>query len=143
MRRHHDLGGENLGRVGGMEVHGNGLLGEEGVLTSLVDLELGGHLAAELGLGKHALDGLLNDGFGATGEKLDEGLFAKTTGESGVAAIELLVRLEAGEHDLFGVDDDDVIAHINVWGVERVELAGEDRGGLSGETAERFAAGVE
>src|ERR1700722_10385231 len=143
MSRHHDLGGENLGRVGGMEVHGNGLLGEVGVLTSLVDLELGGHLAAELGLGKHALDGLLNDRFGATGEKLDEGLFAKTTGESGVAAIELLVRLEAGEHDLFGIDDHDVIAHIDVGGVERVGLAREDGGGLCGEAAEGLTARIE
>ncbi len=96
------------------------------MLCALVDLELGGHLAAELGLGKHALDGLLDDGFGATGEELDEGLFAETAGESGVAAIELLVSLQAGEDDLLGVDDDDVIAHIDVGGVEGVELAGEN-----------------
>src|SRR5579862_3768175 len=96
------------------------------VLCALVDLELGCHLAAHLGLRQHALDGLLDDGFGATGEELDEGLFAEAAGESGVAAIELLVSLEAREHDLFGVDDNDVIAHIDVGGVERVELAGED-----------------
>src|SRR5258708_1627855 len=113
------------------------------MLCAFVDLELGGHLAAELGLGKHTLDGLLDDGFGATGEKLDERLFAEAAGKAGVAAIELLVRLEAGEHDLFGIDDNDVITHIDVGGVEDVELAGEDRSGLSGETAERLAAGVE
>src|SRR3954453_11916221 len=126
-----------------MEVHGNGLLCEVRMLWAFVNFELGGHLAAELGLGKHTLDGLLDDGFGATGEELDEGLFAEATGEAGVAAIELLVRLEAGQHDLFGIDDDDVIAHINIGGVENVELAGEDRSGLCGETAQRLAAGVE
>src|SRR5438045_9700433 len=113
------------------------------MLCAFVDLELGGHLAAKLGLGKHTLDGLLNDGFGATGEELNERLFAETAGEAGVAAIELLVRLEAGQHDLFGIDDDDVIAHIDVGGVENVELAGEDGCGLSGESAQRLAAGVE
>src|SRR5277367_6951508 len=100
-----------------MEIHGNWLLGEVRMLRALVHLELGGHLAAELGLGQHALDGLLDDGFGATGEKLDEGLFAETTGEAGVAAIELLVRLEASQNDLFGIDDDDMGAHINEGGV--------------------------
>src|ERR1700678_1563223 len=143
MGRHHDLGGEDLGRVGCVEVHRDGLLGEMRMLATLVDLKLGGHLTAHLVLGKHALDGLLDDRFGATGQELDEGLFAETTGETGVAAIELLVRLEAGEDDLFGIDDDDVIAHIDVGGVEDVELAGEDGGGLGGEAAERFAAGVE
>jgi hypothetical protein len=143
VRGHHHFGVNRPGCVGGMEVHGDRLLGEVRMLGALVDLELGGHLAAKLGLGQHALDGLLDDGFGATGEELDEGLFAETTGEAGVAAIELLVSLEAGQHDLFGVDDDDVIAHIDVRGVEGAELAGEDRGSLGGETAERFAAGVE
>src|SRR5258707_13473369 len=143
MSWHHHFGGEHPGRVGGMEVHGNGLLGEVRMVCALVHLELGGHLAAKLVFGKHALHGLLDDGFGATGEELDEGLFAETTGEAGVAAIELLVRLEAGQHDLFGIDDDDVIAHIDVRGVENVELAGEDRSGLGGEPAQRLAAGVE
>src|SRR6202030_4219393 len=72
-----------------------------------------------------------------------EGLFSDTAGEAVEAAIERPSRLEAGQHDLFGVDDDDVIAHIDVGGVEDVELAGEDRSGLGGETAQRFAAGVE
>src|ERR1700753_1423150 len=126
-----------------MEVHGDGLLREGRMVFALVDLELGGHLAAELGFGQHTFDGLLDDGFGATGEEFDEGLFAEATGETGVAAIELLVRLEAGQHDLFGVDDNDVIAHVDVWGVEGIELAGENGSGLGGETAEGFAAGVE
>src|SRR5437879_13921239 len=126
-----------------MEVHGNWLLCEVRMLCTFVDLELGGHLATKLGLGQHPLDGLLDDGFRATGEELDERLFAETAGKSGVAAIELLVRLEAGQHDLFGIDDNDVIAHIDVRSVENVELAGEDRSGLRGESAKGLAAGVE
>ena len=75
-----------------MELQRLGLLGEVRVLAALVDLELGGHLASELGLGEHALDGLLDDGFGTAGEELDEGLFAEAAGEAGVAAIELASR---------------------------------------------------
>jgi hypothetical protein len=40
------------------------------------------------------------------------------------------------------IDDDDVIAHIDVRGIEDIELAGEDGGGLSGEAAEGLAGGV-
>lgn len=113
------------------------------MLSALVHLELGGHLATELGLGKHAFDGLLNDCLWTASKELDEGLFAETTGEAGVAAIELLVSLEAGEDDLLGIDDHDVIAHIDIGGVEGVELAGEDRSGVGGEAAEGLAAGIE
>src|ERR1700722_20591811 len=87
MGRHHGFGRKHLRRVGGVEVHGYWLLGEVRMLFTFVDLELGGHLAAEFGLGQHALDGLFDDGFGATGEKFDEGLFAEAAGESSVATI--------------------------------------------------------
>ena len=113
------------------------------MLRTLVDLELGGHLAAHLALGQHALDGLFDDGLGTACKQLDEGLFAQTTGETGVAAIELLAGLEAGENDLFAVDDHDVVAHVDVGGVQGAVLAGEDGGGGGGETAERLAGGVD
>jgi hypothetical protein len=96
------------------------------VVRALVDLELGGHLAAKLGLGKHTLHGLLDNGLGTAGKKTNERLFAKSSGKTGVAAIELLVGLETGKEDLFGVDDDDVVAHVNVRGIKGAELAGED-----------------
>ena len=132
----------NLGRVGRVELHGNGLLSEVRVLIALVDLELGGHLAAELALGQHAFDALLDDSFGTASEQLDEALFAKTAGEAGVTAIELLVALHAGENNLFAVDHDDVIAHVDVGRVEGVQLAGEDGGGDGGEASEGLARGV-
>ena len=126
-----------------MELEGLRLLGDVRMLAALVDLELCGHLAAHLVLGEHSLDGLLDDGLGTAGKELDEGLFAETTGEAGVAAIELGVSLEAGEDDLLGIDDDDVVAHINVRSVEGVELAGENRSCCGGEASESFAGGVD
>src|ERR1700738_1408984 len=138
-----NLGLRRFRRVIGAELQGLGLLGEVRVVAALVDLELGGHLASEPGLGEHPLDGLLYDGLGTAGEQLEEGFFAETTGEAGVAAIELAVCLESGEDDFLGIDDDDVVAHINVGGVERVGLAGEDGGGGGGEAAEGLAGGVD
>lgn len=127
----------------GDDFHRLRLLGEVRMLTALVNLELGGHLPAHLGLGKHALDGLLDDCLRTAGEQLDEGLFTQTAGKTGIAAIELGVRLETRKDDLFGVDDDDVIAHIDIWGVKRVELACEEAGGVGGKATEGFAAGVD
>jgi len=45
--------------------------------------------------------------------------------------------------DLLGVDHDDVVAHVNVRGVERAGLAGENAGGVRREAAEGLAGGVE
>jgi hypothetical protein len=136
-------GAGGLGGVRGVEVERMRLLGEVRMLIALVNLELGGHLAAELGLGKHALDRLLDDGFGTAGKQLDEALFTQAAGKAGVAAIHLLVALHAGEDDLLGVDHDDVIAHVDVGRVERIELAGEDGGGGGGEASEGLAGGVD
>ncbi len=113
------------------------------MVGALVDLELGGHLAAELALGQHALDGLFENLFRTADEQLAVLLFAQAAGEAGVAAVELLAGLHAGEVDLLGVDHDDVVAHIDVGRVERVGLAGEDARGVRGEAAERLAGGVD
>ncbi len=112
------------------------------MLGTLINLELGGHLAAQLALRKHALDGLLEDRFGAAGEQLGVALFTQAAGEAGVTAIQLLRTLHAGEVDLFGIDDDDVVAHIDVGGVEGVGLAGEDAGGVRRKAAKRLTRGV-
>jgi len=131
-----------LWRVRRVVLEGHGLLREVRVLIALVDLELGGHLAAEFALGQHALDALLDDGFGTASEELDEAFFAETAGEAGVTAIELLIALHAGENNLFAVDHDNVIAHVDVGRVEGVQLAGEDGGGDGGEASEGLAGGV-
>src|SRR5271156_2220920 len=111
------------------------------VLVALVNLELGVHLPAHLGLGEHALDGFFDDLFGLKGEEADKGLFAQAAGEAGVAAVELSLALEAGEPNLFGVDDDNMVADIDIGGVLRAPLTGQVAGGDGGETAQGLAAG--
>ena len=67
----------------------------------------------------------------------------RAAGEAGVAAIELLITLHAGQNDLLGVDHDDVIAHVDVRSVEGVQLAGEQRGGDGRKASEGLAGGVD
>jgi hypothetical protein len=129
--------------AGAVHLQRNRLLRVVRMLGALVDLELGCHLAAELGLGEHALDGFLEDLLGATGEQLDEALFTQAAGEAGVAAVQLLASLHAGEVDLLGIDDDDVVAHVDVGRVEGAGLAGENAGGVGRKAAERLARGVD
>ena len=54
-----------------------------------------------------------------------------------------VVGLALGEHDLVGVDDDDVVAGVDVRREDRLVLAAEDAGDLGGETAEDHALGVD
>jgi len=54
-----------------------------------------------------------------------------------------LLEFSAGDFDLGGVDDDDVIAGIDVGGVDRLVLAHEPRGDFRGEAAEDFVGGVD
>src|SRR6185437_5073641 len=51
--------------------------------------------------------------------------------------------LHAGEHNLFAIDDDNVVAHVDIGRVLHVVLAGKNIGGLRREPAQRLAAGVE
>ena len=93
------------------------------MLVVAIDVELGGHFAAEFGLGEHALDGLFDDLLGAALDEADEGLLAQTAGKAGIAAIGLALAFEAGEADFAGVDDDDVVAHVEEGRVLRDSLA--------------------
>ena len=55
----------------------------------------------------------------------------QTAGETRVSAVVLLLQLFAGEDSVLGVDDDDVIAAVNVRGVVGLELSAEKVSGES------------
>src|SRR5580698_8452709 len=113
------------------------------MLVVAIDVELGGHLAAEFRLGEHALDRLFHDFLGATLDEAHKRLFAQAAGEAGVAPVSLTLRLEAGEPALARIDDDDVIAHIEEGRVFGVALAAQHTGRFGGEATQGFAAGVD
>jgi len=59
-----------------------------------------------------------------------------------VAVVDLVVQLFAGEHDLFGVDDDHMVAGVHMRRIDRLMLAPKNRRNLAGQTAENSAVSV-
>jgi len=112
------------------------------VLVALVDVQLGDDRAAEAVVGNHSLDGTFDNEFGmATAAGLGRlGLVA--TDETGVAHVLLLDFLLAGKDGLFGIDDNDVIAGIDVGGENGLVLAPEEDGGFFSHTTDDLVIGI-
>src|SRR5579872_5029350 len=100
-----------------------GLLRGMGVLGVAIDLQLFPHGATEFARGQHALDRFFHQELWTAHNALIERLFLETARESGVVAIDLLLRLCAGELHFRSVDDDDVVARVKERRVTRVMLA--------------------
>ena len=69
---------------------------------------------AKLGLGKHALDGVLENGLRLFPQLLAHVAETLATRITGVMHIVLFSHLVAGELNLIGIDDDDIVATIAV-----------------------------
>ncbi len=63
--------------------------------------------------------------------------------KSGVVVINFLVALAAGQHGLGGVDDDDVVAVVDVRRVRRLVLAAQTQRHDRGEAANDKSGGVD
>ena len=68
--------------------------------------------------------------------------FLQATRITGVTTVELLVELVAGEDDLIRVEDDDMIAGIDMRGERGLVLAAEDGCHLRRQTSEHHALSV-
>ena len=112
------------------------------MLVAAVNIQLGRHLAAQLGLGQHALDRFFHDLFRLPLEQPHKRLLTQTARKAGVTAIHLLLALQPGQAYLLGIDDDNVIAHIHKGHVLGIPLAGQHAGDFGGQAAQRFAAGI-
>lgn len=85
-----------------------------GMLVARIDLQLGEHCTAQLVLWHHALHCFLNDHFRRLDQKLvkRDGLNASRV--SSVMVVKLVCCFFTGYHDLFGVDNDDIVTRVNV-----------------------------
>ncbi|MCY1458001.1 hypothetical protein D9M71_753430 [compost metagenome] len=106
------------------------------VLGTAVDLQLGQLLCSQGVLRKHALDGLLHCLNRVLLKKFGVGNGLQTAREARVAVSALVFELGAGQGNLLGVDDDDVIAHVHVGGEGSLVLAAQQGCGLDGEATE-------
>ena len=107
-----------------------------------VDLELLEHCVPKRTLRQHSFDRLLQHPPRVLGVQFREADFANATGIAGMAVVFLVFGLVAGDADFRGVDNDDVVAGIDVRSVLGLVLATQTRRDLSRETAEHLALSI-
>src|SRR5580704_18435838 len=92
-----------------------GLLGFMWMLRPAVNPQIAELHAAKRPARNHALDGLLDHALGETAlEDRPCGALLDAADESGVIVIDLVVTLAPGEHRMRRVDDDDMVAAIDM-----------------------------
>src|SRR5437868_3477052 len=107
-----------------------------------VHLQLAVHRLADLRLREHAAHGVLHEALRMALTDDARARLPKSAFVSAVLAINFLVFFAAGEFDLRGVDDDDVIAGVDEGGIRRFVLALKNARRASGDAAEYLAVGV-
>src|ERR1700748_1042292 len=119
-----------------------GRLGLVRMIGAAVDAEVAHLDTAERTTRDHALDGLLEHALGMLAlEDLARGALLDVADVTGVLVVGLLLALATGEDRMLRVDDDDVVAAINVRGVGREVLAAQAHGDDGGETADNQTLG--
>src|SRR5438067_4082126 len=97
------------------DIHGLGLLCLMWMFGAGVDPEIVELLATKRSARQHALDSLLDHPFRETTlEDRPRRPFLDTADVAGVIVIDLALALAPGEHDLGGVDNDDVVAAVDM-----------------------------
>jgi len=121
-----------------------GLLRLMGVIGAGIDTQITELHAAERTARQHALDRLLDDPLGkfALEDRLG-GAFLDAADKIGVVVIDFLFALAPRQHDLSGVDNDDVVAVINMGRVGGLVLAAQPHGDDRGEAADDQARGID
>src|SRR5450432_4462729 len=103
-------------------------LGLMRMIRAGIHLQLSQLLGAEAVVREHALDRPANDLLRATLEEVTEGLLLVALGMTAVADVELGFELVAADRDLGRIEDDHVVARVEVGGVGWLVLADEDVG---------------
>jgi hypothetical protein len=83
---------------------------------------------AQLVLGQHAENSLLNNSFRPGRKDGSDLVCLETAGVTRVVMVNLLIQLLTGQLHFVRVDDDDMVAAIDVRGVARLVLAAQDIG---------------
>ena len=112
-----------------------GILSLMRVLAAGIDVEVAVEGVTQSVLGKHTTDGMFKNTLGMSCQHFGGCCLTLSSGISGIMLINLVSHLFAGEDNLLGVDDDNVVAAINVRSVTRLCFASQDVGYASGETA--------
>ena len=115
----------------------SGCWGFMGVVSAGIDAQVLHLAAAKRTARNHALDSLFDDAFRETAlDDLARSAFLDAAGIAGVPVVDLVGVLLAGHRDLVGIDDDDIVAVVNMRGVGGFMLAAQAHGDERSETAE-------
>src|SRR5690606_39868895 len=106
------------------------------MLGARIDLQLLEHRAAQRGARQHALDSQLDGALWRTVLQLAERNGFQATRECRVKVIELVSHFLAGYGYLVSVDDNNVVASINVRSVFRLMLTAQTGGDCCGHTSQ-------
>ena len=113
------------------------------MFTTCIDAEFLKLQSPEFGVGQHALHRFADYTIGMPFVHAAVRRSSQTAGITGMAVIDLLLSLVAGDLDLFGIDHDDVIADIGMRGELGLALAAQNLGNFRGQTPEDFVRSVD
>ena len=113
-----------------------------GMLRTGIHMQVAVESSTKTVFRKHATDGVFEDAFGVFGEYLFRGGLALAAGISGIALVDFVGHLLAGEDNFLGIDDDDVVAAVNVRSEARFGLASQDVGHAGGQTTYGLVLGI-
>src|SRR5687768_3785613 len=126
-----------------LQLDGRGPLSLVRMIRAAIDLQLLEHRPAEAVLRQHALHSALDHELGLALQEGAEGLLAQPTRIIRVAEVALLPQLVTGDPDLARVEDDHVVARIEVRRVDRLVLALQQGGDARRQPAEGLAGGID
>src|SRR3982751_4177142 len=121
---------------GSLDVQHFRLLGGMRVLCTTVHLEFLDHDVAERALGQHALDGFFQSAARVLGLHVAEIGGSDAAWISGMAIVDLVGRLGAGDAQLGCVDDDDEVTGIDVRRVNGLVFAAQTESNFAGYSSE-------
>src|SRR3984893_19138088 len=113
------------------------------VVGTRVDTQPLQHLGAQGVVLQHSADGVLDGKRRVKLALLAKGAPPQPARGAGIPGVHLAVHLAPGDEDARGVDDDDVVARVQVGCVGRLVLALQDLRHVAGEPAQRDARGVD
>src|SRR5437868_13487812 len=115
-----------------------------GMCAALVDAQVAHQLTVQGAAREHALDGLLDNPFRMLAvENLARRPLLDAARIASVLVVNLVFAFGAGEDDLVGIDDDDVVTAIDMGCVDRSMFALEARRDESGEAADNEPFGID
>ena len=113
-----------------------------GMLGTGIDMQVAVQGVAKTVFRKHATDSVFENALRMGGEDLCRGGLALATGISSVALVDFVSHFLAGEDNLLGIDDDDIVAAVDMRGVARFGLAAQDVGYAGSQTAYGLILGI-